>query len=139
MGGARFARSDDAFQSFWVRFKGAVINGSEETVAELSKFPIRISSPAKNIKNRSELRQRFHEVFAGKVNASECFARTEPSRDTENPEMFTIACRYDKGADAAAYQFDHIKAGWKFTTFNQLQPAVVVRQQIAPSPLLSIS
>lgn len=118
VGGANFTGSDDTFQSFWTKFKVAVISGSKETVAQLSKFPIGISSPAANIKNRSELRQRFHEVFADKVNASECFTRTEPARDTENREMFTVACRYDNGSDAAAYQFDHTKSGWKFTHFQ---------------------
>jgi hypothetical protein len=129
-GGANFAGSDDTFQSFWARFKVAVINGSKEAVAGLSKFPIGISSPepnmspAPNIKNRSELRQRFREVFVNKVNASECFARTEPARDTENPEMFTVACRYDNGSDAAAYQFEHTKSCWKFTHF---QPTTTCR------------
>ena len=130
VGGARVTRSDDTFQTFWARFKGAVINGSKETVAQLSKFPIGMSalepnmSPAPDIKNRSELRQRFREVFANKVNASECFARTEPARDTENREMFTVACRYDNGSDAAAYQFEHTKSGWKFTHF---QPTTTCR------------
>jgi hypothetical protein len=118
VGGTNFAQSDDSFQSFWTRFKMAVISGGRETVAHLSKFPIGMSFPATNIKNRSELRQRFREVFVDQVNASQCFAGTEPSRDTENPELFTIACRYDKGSDAAAYQFEHTKSGWRFTHFQ---------------------
>lgn len=118
VGGAKSAQSDDNFQSFWARFKTAVINGNRENVAQLSKFPIGISSPAPNIKNRFELRQRFREVFVDPINASECFARTEPSRDTENPELFTVACRYDRGSDAAAYQFEHTKSGWRFTHFQ---------------------
>ena len=118
VGGANFARSDDTFQSFWKRFKMAVINGGSETVASLSKFPIGMSFPAANIKNRSELRQRFREVFIDQVNASQCFARTEPSRDTENRELFTVACRYNRGSDAAAYQFEHTESGWRFTHFQ---------------------
>ena len=117
-GAAYKAQGDDGFRSFWSRFKAAVIADHPDGVAQLSQFPIGISSPAANITNRAELRQRFREVFAGKVNASECFARNEPSRDTENPEMFTVACRYDNGADAAAYQFEHTKAGWRFTHFQ---------------------
>jgi len=118
VGGANSAQSDDTFQSFWRSFKMAVISGSRETVAHLSKFPIGMSSPAPSIKNRSELRQRFREVFVDPVNASQCFARTEPSRDTENRELFTVACRNDKGSDAAAYQFEHTKSGWRFTHFQ---------------------
>ena len=114
-GGTKSAQSDDSFQSFWARFKLAVISQRSETVAQLSRFPLGISSPAHNIKNRSELRQRFGEVFAGKINASECFARTEPLRDMENSGLFTVACRYDKGSDAAAYQFERTKSGWRFT------------------------
>ena len=118
VGGTKSTQSDDSFQSFWARFKMAVISRRRETVAELSRFPIGISSPAPNIKNRSELGQRFREVFVDRVNASECFARTEPSRDTETPEVYTVACRYDNGRDAAAYQFEHTKSGWRFTHFQ---------------------
>lgn len=118
VGGANSAQSDDSFQSFWTRFKMAVISRRSETVAQLSRFPIGMSFPAPDIKNRSELRQRFREVFVDQVNAPQCFARTEPSRDTENPELFTVACRYDKGSDAAAYQFEHTKSGWRFTHFQ---------------------
>lgn len=96
----------------------AVISGDRETVAHLSKFPIGMLYPASNIKNRSELRQRFREVFVAQVNASECFTRTQPSRDTENRELFTVACRYDKGSDAAAYQFEHTESGWRFSHFQ---------------------
>jgi hypothetical protein len=81
----------------------AVISGNSETVANLSKFPIGMSSPAANIKNRSELRRRFREVFVDPIDASQCFARTEPSQGMEDPEIFTVACRYYKGSDAAAY------------------------------------
>jgi hypothetical protein len=118
VGRANFARRDDSFQSFWTKFKTAVLSSNTAAVAQLSKFPIGISSPASNIKNRSELQTRFSEVFVDPVSASECFARTEPSRDTENPEVFTVACRYDNGSDAAAYQFEHTKSGWKFTHFQ---------------------
>lgn len=118
VGGANSRQSDDTFQSFWTSFKMAVISGRRENVAHLSKFPIGVSLPASNIKNRSELRQRFREVFVDPINASQCFAGTEPSPDTENPGMFTVACRYNKGSDAAAYQFEHTKSGWRFTHFQ---------------------
>jgi hypothetical protein len=116
--GARSEQSDNTFQSFWTRFKMAVISGNRETVAQLSKFPIGMSSPAPSIKNRSELRHRFREVFVDQVNASQCFARTEPSRDTENRDVFTVACRNYNGNDAAAYQFEYSKSGWRFTHFQ---------------------
>ncbi len=118
VGRANSGQSDDTFQSFWTRFKVAVNGGSRETIAHLSEFPIGMSFPAPNIKNRSELRQRFREVFVDQINASQCFARTEPSRDTENPELYTVACWNDKGSDASAYQFEHTKSGWRFTHFQ---------------------
>ena len=86
------------------RSRWPLFSRRRETVAHLSNFPIGMSFPALNIRNRSELRQRFREVFVDPVNASKCFAQTEPSRDTENPELFTVACRNDTGSDAAAYQ-----------------------------------
>jgi hypothetical protein len=118
VGRANSEQSDNTFRPFWTKFKVAVISGNGETVAQLSKFPIGVSSPAPNIKNRSELRHRFRELFVDQINAAQCFARTKPSRDTENPELFTVACRYDNGSDAAAYQFEHTKSGWRFTHFQ---------------------
>ncbi len=118
VGRANSEQSDNTLQSFWTRFKMAVISGNRETVTQLSKFPIGMSNPAPNIENRSELRRRFREVFVDQVNAPQCFARTEPSLDTENRELFTVACRYNNGSDAAAYQFEHTKSGWRFTHFQ---------------------
>jgi hypothetical protein len=117
-GSANTRQSDSDFRSFWTKFKTAVTSGNKETVGQLSKFPLGVSSPALDIKNRSELRQRFREIFVDQVNASECFAHTEPAQDTENAQMFTVACRYNNGSDAAVYQFDRAAAGWKFTHFQ---------------------
>lgn len=118
VGRANPVQSDKSFQSFWAGFKAAVVKGNSEAIGRLSKFPIGVSSPADSIKDRSELKRRFNEVFADKVSASECFAHNEPTRDTENREIFTVACRYDRGSDAAAYQFEYSGTGWKFTHFQ---------------------
>ena len=118
VGGANPAQGDESFDSFWVKFKTAVIGGHKDAVANLSKFPIGISSPAADIKNRSALRLRFREIFDSPINAAECFATTQPSQYTERRDTFTVACRYDKGSDAAAYQFEHTRLGWKFTHFQ---------------------
>lgn len=118
VGRANSAPGDQDFQSFWAGFKAAVIQGNSKTIGNLSRFPIGVSAPAPDIKDSSEVQERFNELFVNTVNASECFAQTEPTRDTENSEIFTVACRYDKGSDAAAYQFDHTEAGWRFTHFQ---------------------
>ncbi|HEV7743994.1 MAG TPA: hypothetical protein VGO56_03260 [Pyrinomonadaceae bacterium] len=117
---ANSAQADTSFPSFWASFKLAVIKGNSKTIGNLSRFPIGVSAPANEIKDRSELRERFNELFVipEKVNASECFAQNEPTRDTENNEIFTVTCRYNKGSDAAAYQFEHTKVGWRFTHFQ---------------------
>jgi hypothetical protein len=117
-GGSHSAQSNDNFRSFWTSFKTAVIDGRSETVANLSKFPIGVSQPVPEIRDRSALRKRFRELFSEPINAAECFARTEPTQDTERPEVFTVACRFDRGSDAAAYQFEHTKLGWRFTHFQ---------------------
>jgi hypothetical protein len=116
--GSAQSKQSDTFQSFWTKFKTAVNRGNKESVAQLTKFPLGVLAPTFDIKNRLELRSRFREVFVDPVNVSECFARTEPTRDSENPEMFTVACRYNNGSDAAAYQFERTASGWKFTHFQ---------------------
>ena len=118
LGGRTSAQSDDAFQYFWKKFKQAVISRDASTVAGLSEFPIGMSFPAAPINDRAELRRRFHEVFIDQVNAVKCFARPAPSVDTENPNLFTVACRNEKGNDAAVYQFARTKTGWRFTHFE---------------------
>src|SRR6267143_6365175 len=50
VGSANSKQSDNTFPSFWTKFKTAVIRGDRETVAQLSKFPIGMLSPAANVK-----------------------------------------------------------------------------------------
>ena len=74
-----------------------------------------LSETAQNYDNASE------KSFLKQVNAPECFAQTEPSRDTEDSEVSTFVCRYDRGSDAAAYEFKHTESGWDSPIFNFLQ------------------
>ncbi|MEP6913009.1 MAG: hypothetical protein ABI923_09655 [bacterium] len=110
--------SDDAFQSFWQKFKTAVISGDKETVAALSRFPIVMPHGVRSIKKSAELRQRYREVFNKATNPAECFAKAEPAKDTNNPKRFFVSC-FDNLGYEIDYEFERTRMGWKFVQLEK--------------------
>jgi hypothetical protein len=110
--GSSFGRDDD-FQSFWVKFKTAVIRRDKKTVARLSRFPIAVADGVPKIQNSPDLSRRFEELFKRQTDAAQCFATKQPAPDTENPNRFTIVCPNVKDV-FVAYEFERTDVGWRF-------------------------
>ena len=126
VGSALAARSkesvnlDDSFQVFWQEFKGAVSKGDKEAVARMSKFPIGMSYGKASIKNSTQLRRRYREVFNEQTNAAVCFSKAQPVVDAQNRKLFTIACPDAGGNEVVVYHFEQTRTGWKFTALDNL-------------------
>jgi len=115
IGESKSAQSNRSLESFWQKFKTAVISGDKRAVAGLSKFPLLVAEGAPNIKNSAELSRRFAEVFDQDANAAQCFDKKGPTPDTENADRFTVVCPVNEGKDFVVYEFEQTKLGWKFT------------------------
>jgi hypothetical protein len=112
------AQSNDGFEAFRQKFKAAVLSSDKETVVGLSRFPIRMPGRVRNVKDAADLRQRYREVFNKRVNAAKCFAKEEPTKDTDNSKRYFISC-FDGKGDDIDYVFEFTKTGWKFVRVDQ--------------------
>jgi hypothetical protein len=117
--GANIKR-DDAFDAFWRRFKYAVITEDKSAVAGLSRFPIGMSYGISSIKNKSDLKRRYKEVFKQQTDAANCFSNRKPVVDADNSKRFTIGCSDAAGNEVVIYEFELTKTGWKFVRLDNI-------------------
>jgi hypothetical protein len=110
---ARDTQPTDGFPAFWEKFRSAVISRDKKAVAALSRFPIGMSNEVPAISNSRDLSRRFAEVFDQDANAAACFARTEPTADTESRDRYAISCQ-SNADNFVAYEFERTPQGWRF-------------------------
>jgi len=113
-------QSNEAFNTFWQKFKTAVASGDKEAVAGLSQFPIGMSYGIRSIKTKAELVRRYREVFNAQTNAVKCFAKKEPEKDAQNAKRFSVACPNEAGDDVVVYEFELTRLGWKFVRLDNI-------------------
>src|SRR5205814_1528869 len=116
-----FAESD--FSAFWKRFKSAVIAGDKAKVAEMTKFPLSMPYLVKAVKNKEDFLRRYNEIFKGEANAAQCFASTEPRK--ESAERYEIYCPFKETPDdrenaPIRFVFELTKSGWKFAGLDNI-------------------
>lgn len=115
-----FSQAQDARQNFWQQFKTAVTNRDVQTVARLSQFPVRMSYGISSIKTKAQLTKRFRQVFDEQTDAAACFGKAKPEVDPANAKAFTVACPDAAGNEVVTYHFQQTKAGWRFTSLDNL-------------------
>jgi hypothetical protein len=116
-----FAQTD--FPAFWKKFKSAVAAGDKAAVAGMTKFPLSMPYLQKKVKDKADLLRRYDEVFNGEANAAQCFARTEPKKDSTKD--YNIYCPFkktpnDKENTPIRYYFELTSAGWKFAGLDNV-------------------
>jgi len=117
----RSFQGDPSIQTFWLKFKAAVIKGDKAAVAQMSKFPIEMQYRVRSVRTVAQLNKRYREVFNGETNAAKCFAEAKPDVDPQNPKWFTVGCRINNTGDVAiVYGFVKTKTGWKFTSLDNI-------------------
>jgi hypothetical protein len=116
-----FAQTD--FQAFWKKFKSAVVAGDKAAVAGMTKFPLSMPYLQKKVKDKADLLRRYDEVFNGEANAAQCFAKTEPKKDSTKD--YNIYCPFkktpnDKENTPIRYYFELTSTGWKFAGLDNV-------------------
>jgi hypothetical protein len=111
------------FSAFWKKFKGAVIAGDKAVVAEMTKFPLSMSYGVKAVKNKEDFLRRYNEIFKGEANAGQCFAKTEPRK--ESARRYEIYCPFKGTPDdmenaPIRFMFELTKGGWKFVGLDNI-------------------
>ena len=112
---------DQSIQTFWTKFKAAVIKGDRTAVAQMSQFPIEMQYGVPSVKTRAQLTKRYREVFNGETNAAKCFAESKPEIDPQNAKWFTVGCKIQNTGDVVIiYGFVKTKTGWKFNSLDNI-------------------
>ena len=117
---ARAPQADTSIDTFWMKFKVAVINSDKGGVAQMTQFPVTMSYGVPAIRTRSQLLARYKQVFKGEANAAKCFASAKPQKDPERPKEFTVGCDNGSGQEVIIYRFVRTKLGWKFKSLDNI-------------------
>jgi hypothetical protein len=114
------AQTDPAIETFWSKFKAAVIKGDKEGVAAMTQFPIEMPYGVAAVRTKAQLLKRYRQVFNSEANAAKCFADAKPEKDPARPKEFTIACDNGSGEKVVIFAFSLTKAGWKFKSLDNI-------------------
>ena len=116
-----FAQTD--FSAFWKKFRSAVIAGDKAAVAEMTRFPLSMPYLVKAVRNKEDFSRRYNEIFRGEANAAQCFAKTEPRK--ESVGRYEIYCPFKDTPDdwenaPIRFVFELTKSGWKFAGLDNV-------------------
>lgn len=114
------AQGDYSLDTFWTKFKAAVIKGDKNAVAQLSQFPIGMPYGVPAVKTRAQLIKRYRQVFNGETNAAKCFGEARPVIDPDNRKRFTVGCKNAAGDEVIIYDFVLTRTGWKFKSLDNI-------------------
>ncbi len=120
-GGNRAVHTD--FLEFWHKFKSAVVDGDKAVVAEMTKFPLSMPYGVRAVKNKEDFRRRYDEIFKGEADAVQCFAKTEPRK--ESTKQYEIYCPFketpnDMENAPVRFIFELTRSGWKFAGLDNI-------------------
>src|SRR5262249_12558145 len=90
-----FAEGD--LSAFWKKFKSAVIAGDKSAVGEMTKFPLSMPYGVKAVKTKESFLRRYDEIFKGEANATQCFAKAEPRK--ESAHRYEVYCPFKDTPD----------------------------------------
>jgi hypothetical protein len=114
------AQNDSSIDTFWAKFKTAVIKGDKESVAGMTQFPIAMPYGQAAVRTKAQLLKRYRQVFNSEANAAKCFAGAKPETDPARPKEFSIACDNGSGEKVVIYAFALTKTGWKFKSLDNI-------------------
>src|SRR5436190_24105546 len=117
---AASAQNDSSMETFWARFKTAVIKGDKESVAAMTQFPIDMPYGQAAVRTKAQLLKRYRQVFNSEANAAKCFAGARPETDPARPKEFSIACDNGSGEKVVIFAFALTKTGWKFKSLDNI-------------------
>src|ERR1043165_7725711 len=79
------SQTDSSIESFWAKFKAAVIKSDKEAVATMVQFPIAMSYGIAAIRTKPQLLKRYRDLFTRQADATRCFAESKtPNRAPSN-------------------------------------------------------
>ena|ERR1041385_3009681 len=113
-------QADPSIETFWAKFKAAVIKGDKEPIAAMSQFPIEMPYGIPLVRTKAQLLKRYREVFNQQANAAKCFAESRPEVDAANKNRFTVGCKDAAGNEVVIYGFVRTRGVWKLKSLDNI-------------------
>lgn len=114
------AQRGESIESFWQKFRTAVIAGDKQAVARLTSFPLGMSYGIPSVRNRAALLRRYRQVFSEQSDAAKCFATAKPETEAGKPREFSVACPDAGGNEVVIYHFARGRMGWRFVQLDNI-------------------
>jgi hypothetical protein len=114
------SQDDASIQTFWSKFKAAVIKGDQASVAAMSQFPITMPYGIPAVRTKGQLLKRYRDVFSVQANAAKCFGEAMPEPDANNKNRFTVTCKDAAGNEVVIYGFIRIRGVWKLRSLDNI-------------------
>ena len=114
------AQADSSIDTFWARFRIAVINGDKRRVSQMTQFPLTMPYGVPVIRTSSQLLTRYKQVFNAEADATKCFTSAKPRKDPRRPKEFTVGCDNGSGQEVIIYRFVLTKVGWRFKSLDNI-------------------
>src|ERR1043165_6510576 len=75
-------QTDSSIESFWAKYRAAVIKSDKEAVATMVQFPIAMSYGVPAIRTKTQLFKRYRDLFNRQTDAVKCFAEARSEEHT---------------------------------------------------------
>jgi hypothetical protein len=108
----RLNSTPKAFQTFYAKFRKAVVKGDKKTVASLTQFPFKYGFDAgdEGTFSKSQFMKRFDDIFGSE---RKIFAQKNPVFYSEKAETYTL----EDDWDASNFIFEKRGTSYKFTAY----------------------
>ena len=113
-------QTDSSIESFWAKFKAAVIKSDKEAVATMVQFPIAMSYGIAAIRTKPQLLKRYRDLFTRQADATKCFAEAKPEADASSKNKFSVACKDAAGNEVVVYGFVRTRGVWKLKSLDNI-------------------
>ncbi|NJK33875.1 MAG: hypothetical protein HC919_02415 [Oscillatoriales cyanobacterium SM2_2_1] len=110
------------FNTFWKKFKTAVVNNDKSTVASLTKFPLSMPFGVKSVKTKAEFLKGYDSILNMEANARRCFQATKPKQEEKG---YAVYCTFRQLPESSEnrpirYYFKRTETGWKFEGLDNI-------------------
>jgi hypothetical protein len=117
---ASVAPVDASIETFWTKFKTAVIKGDKEAVSTMCQFPITMPYRVPSIRTKAQFLRRYRALFSDQADAAKCFAEAKPEVDPSTRNAFTIPCKDLGGMENISYGFVRTRGVWKLKYLDNI-------------------
>jgi hypothetical protein len=115
-----YQTKDPSINSFWAKFKAAVLKGDKTLVADMSHYPVEMSYGIAPIRNRTQFIRHYREIFSEQADARKCFAEAKPVVEANDRKRFSVGCKEAAGNEVVIYAFVRTQTGWKFKSLDNI-------------------